>query len=228
MISTKELILNAAIELFSDKGYDKVSMRNIAAMVGIKAASIYNHFPSKHSILKNMYDFYAREHRRIAPQADELLKRLETEALHTVIAAMSYHWPPQIQDKMDRILLVAIQRISLDNESVLFLQEHFFQMFTENLEPLIKRAVELGKIEAIDVDTFLLLGHYFAFTAAYLQRTPMKITPEQWQKGFGLLFSLLKPVISGKMEKGKENKRINIKIRKLKDGKFSKKQKKQQ
>jgi len=57
-LSTKEKIMNAAIDLFSESGYDKVSMRDIAGIVGINVASIYNHFPSKNSILENILEDY--------------------------------------------------------------------------------------------------------------------------------------------------------------------------
>ena len=44
---TKQRILDKALELFSAKGYDSVSVGEIAKAVGIKAPSLYNHFPSK-------------------------------------------------------------------------------------------------------------------------------------------------------------------------------------
>ena len=47
---TKQRILDRALELFSAKGYDSVSVGEIAKAVGIKAPSLYNHFPSKQAI----------------------------------------------------------------------------------------------------------------------------------------------------------------------------------
>ena len=38
------------MELFSAQGYDSVSVGEIAKAVGIKAPSLYNHFPSKQAI----------------------------------------------------------------------------------------------------------------------------------------------------------------------------------
>ncbi len=48
--STKQRVLDAALELFSRGGYDAVSMRDIAAAVGIKESSIYFHFRGKQAI----------------------------------------------------------------------------------------------------------------------------------------------------------------------------------
>ena len=47
---TKQKILEKALELFSERGYDAVSVGEIAKAVGIKAPSLYNHFPSKQAI----------------------------------------------------------------------------------------------------------------------------------------------------------------------------------
>ena len=47
---TKAKILDQALELFAAQGYDSVSVGQIAGAVGIKAPSLYNHFPSKRAI----------------------------------------------------------------------------------------------------------------------------------------------------------------------------------
>ena len=47
---TKTRILEKALELFSAQGYDAVSVDQIARAVGIKAPSLYNHFPGKRAI----------------------------------------------------------------------------------------------------------------------------------------------------------------------------------
>ena len=47
---TRKRIIEKALELFSTRGYDAVSVGEIAKSVGIKAPSLYNHFPSKQAI----------------------------------------------------------------------------------------------------------------------------------------------------------------------------------
>ena len=59
--SNREKILEAAIALFSERGFSAVSQREIAAAVGIKAASIYNHFQSKEAILEAIVERLSRE-----------------------------------------------------------------------------------------------------------------------------------------------------------------------
>lgn len=60
-INTKEKIFEVAIDLFSKKGYDGVSIREIAKNVGIKESSIYNHYSSKKSILDSILNYFISE-----------------------------------------------------------------------------------------------------------------------------------------------------------------------
>ena len=49
--NTKQEILDAALELFSVKGYEATSLSMIADAVGIRKASLYSHYESKQAIL---------------------------------------------------------------------------------------------------------------------------------------------------------------------------------
>src|SRR6476620_11553276 len=53
-IKRKDQITQIAQHKFREKGYHAVSMRELADHVGIEAASFYNHFDSKESILKEI------------------------------------------------------------------------------------------------------------------------------------------------------------------------------
>ena len=59
--NTKERIFDVSIDLFSQYGYDGVSIRQIAKEVGIKESSIYNHYQSKESILESILSYYINE-----------------------------------------------------------------------------------------------------------------------------------------------------------------------
>ncbi|WP_075995475.1 TetR/AcrR family transcriptional regulator [Salaquimonas pukyongi] len=49
-------VREAALRLFADKGYAAVSMREIAAEVGLQAGALYNHFPTKQAILVDLLE----------------------------------------------------------------------------------------------------------------------------------------------------------------------------
>lgn len=55
-MNTKEKIFEVSLDLFSKKGYDSVSLREIAEEVGIKKSSIYSHYSSKEEILMDIFN----------------------------------------------------------------------------------------------------------------------------------------------------------------------------
>lgn len=59
---TKQKILDKALELFSSQGYDSVSVGEIAKAVGIKAPSLYNHFPGKQAIFDAIVESTAAQY----------------------------------------------------------------------------------------------------------------------------------------------------------------------
>ncbi len=52
--TTKEQILDVALDLFSQKGYKGASIRMISSKVGIRESAIYNHFKNKEDILNTI------------------------------------------------------------------------------------------------------------------------------------------------------------------------------
>lgn len=53
-MQTKDRILLEALNMFSDKGFESVSIRDIASAVGIKESSIYYHLKNKQDILDSL------------------------------------------------------------------------------------------------------------------------------------------------------------------------------
>ena len=59
---TKQKILDKALELFSTQDYDAVSVGEIAGVVGIRAPSLYNHFPGKQAIFDAIIESSAAQY----------------------------------------------------------------------------------------------------------------------------------------------------------------------
>ena len=66
----KKRILEKALELFATQGYDSVSVGEIARAVGIKAPSLYNHYPSKQAIFDAIVDATAKQYEADTDKAD--------------------------------------------------------------------------------------------------------------------------------------------------------------
>ena len=68
---TKDLILDAAERLFSEKGVDGVSLRTLTAEAGVNIAAAHYHFGSKQEVVKAVFA------RRIRPVNQEHLRLLD-------------------------------------------------------------------------------------------------------------------------------------------------------
>ncbi len=53
--STRELILDVALDLFVDQGYEATSLRQIAERLGVTKAALYYHFEAKEDILMALH-----------------------------------------------------------------------------------------------------------------------------------------------------------------------------
>lgn len=96
-VDTKQRILSESLRLFSENGYDAVSVAEIASAVGIKAPSLYKHYKSKRdifdSILKKMNEadgLYADENDM--PNVDDEYNNVSLESIKTFSVAMFRHW----------------------------------------------------------------------------------------------------------------------------------------
>ena len=72
-MSTKEKILDAALTLFAQNGYEPTSMEQIASEVGIKAPSLYKHFKGKEDIFNTLLDLAETRYEENFGSADNFL-----------------------------------------------------------------------------------------------------------------------------------------------------------
>jgi AcrR family transcriptional regulator len=70
--STKEAIREAAIRLFSSKGFDQTSLREVADAVGITKASLYYHYASKLDLLLAIIEPIFDELLAVVDEAEQL------------------------------------------------------------------------------------------------------------------------------------------------------------
>lgn len=79
--NTKQVIIEKSLELFSQKGYDWVSVKEIAEAVGIKDSSLYKHFPSKQAIFTSILDEMNRQYEAAATSVGVAIGEPEQAAL---------------------------------------------------------------------------------------------------------------------------------------------------
>src|SRR2546427_6937152 len=78
--SVRDKVLAAAVELFAEYGYHAATMRVIARMAGIQAASIYYHYANKQALLVEIMEAHMLQLNenleRIVGKQDSVQQRL--------------------------------------------------------------------------------------------------------------------------------------------------------
>ncbi len=117
-MTTKEQILEEALKLFSVKGYDAVSVRDISRAVGIKESSLYYHFKNKQDIFDTIVTFcfqkaeaYFRTHSIPFDEKDDvtLYRGADPETLTELIYATFGYFFDDPYNVMFRKLLAVSQ-----------------------------------------------------------------------------------------------------------------------
>lgn len=121
---TKDKIFDTALDLFSKKGYDSVSVRTIASEVGIKESSIYNHYSSKKDILMSILNYF-EEYFKGNPLDDESIRKLLEENPEEFYHQGSEMFKQQIfEEKILKIMkLIFVQMYQIDEVKEFFLRE---------------------------------------------------------------------------------------------------------
>lgn len=160
---TKEKIFDAAVDLFAERGYDGVSIRDIAKTVGIKESSVYKHYASKDEILDNIFEYmkarlYAPQ--IIEPDMDALLDHLSFEE----IMDLGFQSLKQMMTDPYLVKITRIITIELHHNKKIrdFFLSQMFDRPVDESELLFRRLIDRKKIKPFDPRA--LATAYFAFT----------------------------------------------------------------
>jgi AcrR family transcriptional regulator len=89
---TRRLIVDTAIRLFGEQGYEKTTMRAIASAAGLSVGNAYYYFPSKEALVQEFYQDLQRQH--AAAVQPVLIAAPLSEQLSLVLEAALRVWGP--------------------------------------------------------------------------------------------------------------------------------------
>lgn len=105
-IITQDNILREAAALFARKGYEAVSVREIAARCSIKESSIYNHFTSKQAILTSLLTYFAQGVAKTRLTETELTGFCAFMSAEEILKQLIIHTGQQSDETMDYVAAI--------------------------------------------------------------------------------------------------------------------------
>jgi AcrR family transcriptional regulator len=166
---TRGEIVRLAFELFAKQGYESVSMDSIAEAVGVSRATLFNYFPQKDLIL-----------REIAAARAEKLKSILGEFAST-------GKPPKFNDIVALFLRLSEENARIGGHSKKLLLETFFRSASQGLllaareEAVTALAGTMGEIVRGRKQARIAAETMFAvFFATMLEWLMRESAPAQW------------------------------------------------
>jgi len=148
--ATKTQIFNTALRLFAARGVENVSMRDIATAVGIKAASIYNHYISKEHIVEACYDFFLDNYDINRLNKEQYIPILQNGTKEEVVMLTNNQFPKEIEENMIYAMIVLFSRIYTEAKAT----DRYTRQIDDSmrfLKELFETGIEVGRFEEFNV-----------------------------------------------------------------------------
>ncbi|OQY26873.1 MAG: hypothetical protein B6I38_10775 [Anaerolineaceae bacterium 4572_5.1] len=145
----KEHILEIAEQLFTEQGYQAVSVRTIAEACGVTNAALYYYFASKEALFLEVIKQYAA---RLGARMRKMGER--DGSFQERVTAMAQEYMKLMSNRRSLPYLLRHNGKSLNKEKV---QGHFVEISTTVLSPIeeiLQEAIEAGELRMIPEDYF--------------------------------------------------------------------------
>ncbi len=145
----KTEIITVAAQLFKEKGYSAVTMRDIAQAMDIKAASLYNHIKSKQEILVLIIIEIAEE---FTTTMNEVVNSNET-TIKKIERIIQLHIDITLRDANALACLNNDWMHLADAELTYFIKMR--EDYEENFRTIIKKGIEDGEIKNLNLEVII-------------------------------------------------------------------------
>lgn len=145
VLSGRALILKSATRLFTDKGFNGISMREIAEASHMTKAALYYHFQNKDELLREIFLVYLQE-------SESRLQWIFKQSIPATarIKAMVETIMDETPDNLGVIHLIFAESPHLGEEFRQEIGEKYHQLFLGSIESLLSEAIKNNEIESID------------------------------------------------------------------------------
>lgn len=150
---TKEKIFDAAIELFSQRGYKGTSIRDLAKSVGIKESSIYSHFINKEDILNHILDYHHDGMLSKRVDISSLENEINFMAPRDVVKFIFFNYGKNDDPRIDKTARIIFMEQYVNAKAREFVQKYMLEEPVEYYRSLFKIMQSKGRIKGgIDLE----------------------------------------------------------------------------
>ena len=160
--SVRAKILNAALDLFSQKGFEAASMDEIAAAAGMKGPNLYKYFKGKDAIFMEIHKISDARMKERSTKANIVNSGKDLKALSKAQIEFTMKDPDII--KLRKVLNIEQFRNDLMRKQTSL---HQFDMLMDQFTEIFKDLMERGLIEQTDPEVLAL--EYFAPVSVLIQ-----------------------------------------------------------
>lgn len=175
LMEGKELILREAERLFSQHGYQGVSIRELAQACGMTNAALYYHFKDKEDL------FYQMAMRQVERLAQTLRERAAAagNAPQAQLTALAHAYAEHLRQRQDTAHVYAEAFHKLGPQRARALHEHFHRHMLGTIAEVICAGQEIGALRAVDphmaAQAFLGMMSMFRFQLFNGEFTPQQV-----------------------------------------------------
>lgn len=150
---TKEKIFDAAIELFSQRGYNGTSIRDLAKSVGIKESSIYSHFINKEDILNHILDYHHDGMLSKRVDIGSLENEINFMAPRDVVKFIFFNYGKNDDPRIDKTARIIFMEQYVNAKAREFVQKYMLEEPVEYYRSLFALMQSKGRIKVgIDLE----------------------------------------------------------------------------
>ena len=156
----RERAIEAATTMFVRSGYSSVSMREIAASLGVSKAALYYHFADKQTLMLAILEGYLVDIERLIEE--QVLPRRTCRERIGSFVRLVFTQPPGTRAIMR---LASQESGKLDPVVRATFLESYHRRFIGRLETILAEGVARGELRAMDpkAATWILLGMMYPF-----------------------------------------------------------------
>jgi AcrR family transcriptional regulator len=138
---SKQQILDAALKLFSHKGYGATSVRDIAEEAGLSKGNVYHHFPDKEAVFRALLDRYFQ----VMSQPEFPFNRaLASGTFPENLENLGHAVREVVRDYREYALLIYVDVVEFDGTHI----RKFYENMADRFDAFIKAAGMENELEA--------------------------------------------------------------------------------